>query len=104
MPFGTQAAMILHAAAESSNGTIPGKTYAVALSSKGEEALLRLEERLCFEGIPHSAFREPDPPYCNALMAIGINPVEDRRMVRRFVKNFPLLGREPWNGNKTKND
>ena len=95
--------MLIHAAAESASGTIPG-TYAVALSAENEDALLRLEKRLTWEQIPHSAFREPDPPYNGALMAIGINPVEDRRIVRRFLKGFPLVGREPWTGKLTGND
>jgi hypothetical protein len=95
--------MILHAAAESATGTVPG-TYAVALSAPNEESLLQLESKLLWERIPHSAFREPDPPYNGALMAIGINPVEDRRIVRRFLKGFPLVGREPWTGKKTGND
>jgi hypothetical protein len=86
-------AMIVHAAAYSAQGTVPG-TFAVVLSAKDESALIRLEERLIWAKVPHSAFREPDAPYNNALMAIGINPVEDRRMVRRFIKGFPLLGSE----------
>jgi len=92
--------MILHAAAESSSGTVPG-TFAVALSAPNEESLLELETKLAWAQIHHSAFREPDPPHNGALMAIGINPVGDRRMVRRFLKGFPLVGREPWTGKQT---
>lgn len=83
--------MIIHAAAESARGTVPG-TFAIALAADGERDLLRLEERLARAGIPHSAFREPDPPYCGELMAVGIEPVMDRREVKRFVKRFSLLG------------
>lgn len=83
--------MAIHAAAESAKGTCPG-THVVALSAEGEAELLRLEQRLTFEQIPHSAFREPDVPWNGALMAVGIEPVEDRRMVRRFLKGFSLLG------------
>jgi len=86
--------MILHAAAESAHGTTTG-THAVVLSAKNETALLNLEQRLKWENIPHSAFREPDPPWNGALMSIGINPLEDRSMVRRFLKRFSLLGRKP---------
>jgi len=92
--------MILHAAAESALGTAPG-TFAVALSAPNAESLEQLEQKLTFAQIAHSAFREPDPPFNGALMAIGINPVEDRRMVRRFIKGFPLVGRESWTGKAT---
>ena len=83
--------MIIHASAESSRGTTPG-TFAVALAANGERDLLRLEERLVAADIPHSAFREPDAPYYGALMAVGIEPVIDRKQVKRFVGRFSLLG------------
>lgn len=83
--------MLVHAAAESSKGTVSG-THAVVLGADAENTLLKLEEKLRLADVPHSAFREPDPPYDGALMAIGIEPVKDRRMVRRFLKGFTLLG------------
>ena len=89
--------MIVHAAGESAKEISPG-TYAVALAADSETALLRLEQRLQFEQIPHAAFREPDRD--NELMAIGIEPVEDRRTVRRFLKGFPLIGAESWRAGK----
>jgi hypothetical protein len=85
--------MIIHAAGESAHNVQPG-TYAVALSSPNERALLDLERKLQYAEIPHAAFREPD--YNDQLMSIGIYPVTDRRMVRRFLRNFPLLGEESW--------
>lgn len=89
--------MIVHAAGESSHNVTSG-TYAVALAADSEAALLRLEQRLQFEQISHAAFREPDRD--NELMAIGIEPVEDRRTVRRFLKGFPLIGEESWRAGK----
>jgi len=86
-------AMLVHAAAESARGTKPG-TFAVVLSSPDEAALKDLEYRLKCATIPHSAFREPDPPFNGQLMSIGIEPVEDRRMIRKFLKGFKLLGGE----------
>jgi hypothetical protein len=86
-------AMIAHAAAESSKGTVSG-THVVVLSSKDVGALHKLEQRLITAEISHSAFREPDPPYNGALMSIGIEPVRDRRMVRRFLAGFSLLGED----------
>lgn len=80
--------MIIHAAGESANNVTPG-TYAVALGASNEQQLLKLEERLTWEQVPHAAFREPD--YDDQLMSIGIEPT-DRRHVRRFLKNFSLIG------------
>ncbi len=91
IPVGRQAAMLIHAAGESAINIVPG-TYAVALSSPDEGRLLKLEQRLLWEEIPHAAFREPDAPFNGALMSIGIEPVEDRRMVRRFLRGFSLFG------------
>lgn len=42
-------------------------------------------------GIAHRAIREPDPPYCGALMAIGIEPVVDRRVLKKVTGSLPLL-------------
>jgi hypothetical protein len=72
LPRGVQAAMIIHAAGESSPGALPPGTHAVALAAADETHLLRIERRLIFERIPHVAIREPDPPYAGALMAIGL--------------------------------
>lgn len=82
--------MIAHAAALSSLGTT-SNTFVVVLAAPNESSLLALERKLQQEGLPFVAFREPDAPYNGALMSIGINPVPDRRMVRRFVRDFHLL-------------
>jgi hypothetical protein len=80
--------MIVHAAGESACGLEAG-THAVALhASPGE--LRALEMALVERGVPHVAFREPDPPWCGALMAIGLLPARDRRG-RRLVAHLPLV-------------
>jgi len=83
--------MLVHAAANSHTGTAPD-TRAVVLTTPSENGLLCLERRLLFEGINHHAFREPDPPYNGQLMAIGIAPANDSRIVRPLLKGFSLLG------------
>lgn len=80
--------MIAHAAALSSSGVLP-TTSVVVLATKNESNLLQLEKRLQYEQIPFVAFREPDRN--NELMSIGIFPVEDRRMVRRLLRDYPIL-------------
>ena len=89
--LGCMGAMIAHAAALSSSGTSP-QTFVVVLQAPSEASLLALEASLLRDGIPHAAFREPDRH--NQLMSIGINPVE-RRLVRRHLTGFSLLGKNP---------
>ena len=81
--------MIVHAAGESAVNVKQG-TYAVVLAARDEAHITNLEKRLQLQSIPHAAFREPDRN-CE-LMSIGINPVEDRRSVRRFLRGFSLFG------------
>jgi hypothetical protein len=81
--------MIAHAAALSAAGTT-SHTHVVILQAPSEQDLLELESTLAFEQVPFAAFREPDAPYNNQLMSVGILPC-DRRIVRRLLKGFPLF-------------
>jgi hypothetical protein len=85
------AAQLTHAAAESSPGDLPSGTRAVVLAAADAASLARVEERLRLAGIAHVAIREPDAPWCGALMAIGVVPVGDRAAVRRALGRMPLL-------------
>lgn len=89
IPLGRQAAMLIHAAGESAKNLKPG-TYAIALAAPNEKSLLLLERTLATAKVAHAAFREPD--YGDQLMAIGIEPVQQRRTVRRYLKGFNLFG------------
>jgi hypothetical protein len=55
-----------------------------------EAALLKIEERLIAFGVPHVSIREPDPPFNNALMAVGFIPAP-RGTYKKFLSNLPLL-------------
>jgi hypothetical protein len=90
LPRGVLAAQLIHAAGESSERVVSG-THAVALAAKDEAHLSRIEAKLQRRGIAHTAIREPDAPYNGALMAIGIEPVADRRLVRPVTKGLRLL-------------
>ena len=83
--------MIVHAAGLSAY-EVRDNTFAVVLASPDEERLVRLEQRLLLNQVPHSSFREPDQPWDGSLMSIGLHPVEDRRTIRRFLRGFSLLG------------
>lgn len=80
--------MIVHAAGESACGLEAG-AHAVALHASPDE-LRALEETLVERGVAHVAFRDPDPPWCGALMAIGVQPTRDRRG-RRLLAHLRLV-------------
>jgi hypothetical protein len=86
LPRGVLAAQLIHAAGES--GPAEPGTYAVALAASNERQLANIELRLQFEGTPHRSIREPDPPWCGALMAIGVPPLSTRPAA---LKSLPLL-------------
>lgn len=90
LPRGVMAAQLIHAAGESSPGNLARGVSAVALAARDETQLLCIERRLVFDGISHRAIREPDPPWCGALMAIGLTPV-NRNSVASVLKRLPLV-------------
>lgn len=97
LPRGVLAAQLIHAAGESGPGqqglhAEPTGLYAVALAVRDEAELLLVEDKLRFYEIPHRAIREPDPPWCGQLMAIGVVPMaRDGRSLRRVLQRLPLL-------------
>ena len=91
LPAGQQIAQTIHAAGESSPGNLPPTTHAVGLHAKDEQDLLDLEARLRQDGIAHVAIREPDAPYNNQLMAIGIVPQVRSKTLRRATSRFALV-------------
>jgi hypothetical protein len=65
-------------------------TIAVVLGARNELRLLKLERTLLAAGIPHVAIREPDAPWHNQLMAIGLVPAP-REAVSRYMKDFQTI-------------
>lgn len=92
-PTGVQAAMIVHAAGTSAQ--LPGAssaappTVAVALLATLDE-LLALRRALVAEDLPHVLVREPDEPWRDAPMAIGVVPMP-RERVRRLLAHLRLV-------------
>jgi hypothetical protein len=82
--------MLVHAAGESSPGNLPHDTHAIVLAVPNEPALVALAERLAKAGIAHVTIREPDSPWNNALMAIGLVPGR-KEVLRRYLSSIPLL-------------
>lgn len=85
------AAQLVHAAGESSPGNLPNATHAIVLSAKDEQELLEIEKKLIAAQVPHHAIREPDEPWKNALMAIGIVPTVERKAIRSILSRNPLV-------------
>lgn len=91
LPLGRLAAMIVHAAGESSPGpSLPPDTHAVVLQVPDEVTLLDVASRLAVAGIQHVLVREPDPPYHGAAMAIGVSP-QVRAGLRPLLKHLALF-------------
>jgi hypothetical protein len=93
LPVGIMAAMLIHAAGESSPGDLPPDTYAIALCVPDEAAMLDLERRLVALGVAHVAVREPDDPWSGQLMALGLRPAR-RSAIGRALSSLPLLREE----------
>lgn len=96
IPVGNIAAQLTHAAGESASlleYPLPKGTHAVVLSVSSEAALLELEERLLAFKHTFCAIREPDPPFDNQLMAIGLLP-SPRKTYKKVLANLPLFGKE----------
>lgn len=90
LPTGIQAAMLIHAAGESSPGKLPPHTYAIALTCPNEQDLDELSHRLFLEGIPHKRILESDAPFNGQLMALGLKP-DWRKSLRKHLSHLPLL-------------
>ena len=91
LPRGVQIAQTIHAAGESVDGPVPPTTHAVALDAANEGDLLDLEAKLKHLGIQFVAIREPDAPYNNQLMAIGIQPQVRGKILRKALARFALV-------------
>jgi hypothetical protein len=97
IPFGAQAAQLIHAAGQSVSEPLSEGSYAIALHAKDEVALRALSARLTAGGIEHRLIVESDPPYSGQAMAIGVRPM-DRKRLKPFLSTFALVaqsGRAP---------
>ena len=93
VPLGVALAQTIHAAGQSAQ--LPGAaaaeppTTAVALAAPVAE-LVALARTLDAAGIACVLIREPDEPWRDAPMALGVVPAP-RALVRRFVAHLPLM-------------
>jgi len=80
----------VHAVGESVDGRHAEGTYAVVLTVPDERALHAVHARLKLARVEHVRVYEPDPPWNNALMALGLVPARKEEL-RRYVSSLPLL-------------
>lgn len=90
LSLGTICAQLVHAVGESCQGPVPSGTYAVVLAVKNEDELLRVHAGLEKAGIRCVLIREPDAPFLNQAMAVGVTPCE-RLKVKKVLGRLPLL-------------
>lgn len=90
LPFGAQAAQLIHATGQSLIEQHPAGTYAIALHARDEASLRALSARLTAGKIAHKLIIEEDPPYAGQATAIGIMPTERRRL-KPFLSSLALV-------------
>jgi hypothetical protein len=91
LPFSVQMVNVAHAAGESITTPIPSNTRAVLLHVKDEAQLLDCARLIEKKGLTHVLVREPDEPFNNSAMAIGLEPSNRRNMLRRLFYNLELV-------------
>lgn len=84
-------AQTVHAAGESTIFKLPPDTHAVVLAARSEEELLKLENHLLENSIPHRAIREPDAPFNGAITAIGLIPSRKTDKIKKALSQLPLM-------------
>lgn len=93
LPLGVLAAQVIHATGVSTDRHPPG-TYVVALAALNERHLIQIADALSLYEIAHHKVIESDRPYTDQLMALGLEPVCDRAVIRKVLSSLPLLGKE----------
>ncbi len=87
LPFGLQAANLIHAANESTPRRMLPGTIAVALNARNADHLAELADQLACAGIAFHIVEECD----GERMAIGIEPTTDRDKVRKVLSRLPCV-------------
>lgn len=90
IPFGAQAAQLIHAAGYSVSEPVPPDSYAIALHVPDESELRALAGRLEAAQIEHRLIVESDAPYAGQAMALGIKPM-DRKSLKPLLSSYALV-------------
>ncbi len=112
LPFGVTLAQLAHAAANSMENWLKSETYVndwdneidfpthepmtvVVLGVRDRISLERWARKLHKKGVKHTVVREPDAPWHNQMMAIGIWPGEKDDLSGHF-KRLDLISYQNW--------
>jgi hypothetical protein len=92
LPVEVQMINVGHAAGESIiEAPIPSTTRLVLLHAENENALLEIEGVVKAKGYHCVLIREPDEPYNNAAMSLGLAPSTKRNQLRKLFYHFQAL-------------
>jgi hypothetical protein len=92
LPYPVQMVNVAHAAGESIiDAPIPSTTIAVILHVKDEAHLFEYADLIKNKDFPHVIIREPDEPYNNAAMSIGLQPNDRRNALRKLFYHLNLV-------------
>jgi hypothetical protein len=92
LPVEVQMINVGHAAGESIiEAPIPATTRLVLLHAENENSLLELETTVKAKGYHCVLIREPDAPYNNAAMSLGLAPSIKRNQLRKLFYHFQAL-------------
>lgn len=92
LPIKIQMINVGHAAGESIiEAPIPSTTRLVLLHAENENALLELEGVVKSKGYHCVLIREPDAPYNNAAMSLGLAPSTKRNQLRKLFYHYQTV-------------
>lgn len=63
----------------------------MVLAARDEQHLRQIAERLERRSIPFKLIQEPDAPWNNSAMAIGLYPTQNRQQIKRALSRLPLI-------------
>lgn len=92
IPIETQMVSIAHGAGESIKvAPIPSTTICVLLYVDNEKQLLEYEKLIIAKGFDYVVIREPDEPWNNQAMSIGLTPSIKRNQLRKLFYHLELV-------------
>jgi hypothetical protein len=92
LPIEVQMINIAHASGESVvEAPIPSTTVCVLLHIENENALLEWEKIIRGKEYSYVLIREPDEPYNNAAMSIGLAPSIKRNQLRKLFYHLSAV-------------
>jgi len=95
LSFGVQAAMLMHAVGISVKEPHVDGMWALALHVRDEAHLMEVAGWLLKAGFGFVIYRDPDPPFNGAAMALGVAPTFERERLKKCLQRLPLVASPP---------